>query len=196
MSTEPLRPHLARDLIARAEQASPHWSRRIRNELDGIQLGRGRHVDHVNARVLRRILAEHDWPGHRLVGRNGCRAAWQLALHADDDPELQRSAARLMHRAAQDDDAPPWQWAHLHDRALLTSGHTMQEYGTQYRGGPHGVELYPVREPATVNARRAELGLPPVAVATNGLRQRLRTPSSRINDATALTAFSLMAGAA
>ncbi|MEU6405472.1 DUF6624 domain-containing protein [Streptomyces sp. NPDC046985] len=175
MTTHPLRPDLAEDLISRAEQASAHWSRRIRNQLDGIQLGPGRHTDHANAKVLRRILAEHDWPGHRLVGPAGCRAAWQLALHADDEPDLQRSAVRLLHRAVKADDAPAWQWAHLLDRSLIARAEP-QEFGTQYRITPDGVQPWPLREPRALDSRRAHLGLPPAASAMAALRRRLLTP--------------------
>ncbi|MFF4716558.1 DUF6624 domain-containing protein [Streptomyces eurythermus] len=178
VSEPPLRPDLARDLIARAEQASTNWSRRLRNELDDLRLGQVRHTDYANAKVLRRILAEYDWPGHRLVGRDGCRAAWQLALHADDDPDVQRSAARLLHRALQAGDAPAWQWAHLHDRVLISTGQP-QEYGTQYTLSPQGVERYPVREAAGLDSRRARVGLPAAADAVATLRQRLASLSSR-----------------
>ncbi|MEU3528998.1 DUF6624 domain-containing protein [Streptomyces sp. NPDC038707] len=178
MSEPPLRPDLARDLIHRAEQASTHWSRRIRNELAAIHLGQARHTDHVNANVLRRILAEHDWPGHRLVGADGCRAAWQLALHADDDLALQRAAARLLHGAVQNDDAPVLQWAHLHDRVLVRTGQP-QEYGTQYTLSPQGVERYPVREPVGLDSRRAGVGLPAASDAVATLRQRLASLPSQ-----------------
>ncbi|MGW8700170.1 DUF6624 domain-containing protein [Streptomyces eurythermus] len=177
MSEPPLRPDLARDLIARAEQASTHWSRRIRHELDDLRLGHVRHTDHVNTTVLRRILAEYDWPGRQLVGRDGCRAAWQLALHADD-ANVQRSAARLLHRAVQNDDAPAWQWAHLHDRILIHTGQP-QEYGTQYTLSPQGVERYPVREPAGLDSRRARVGLPAASDAAATLRHRLASLPSQ-----------------
>jgi hypothetical protein len=178
VSKPPLRPDLARDLIARAEQAGTHWSRRIRNELDGLRLGQVRHADYANTKVLRRILAEYDWPGCRLVGRDGCRAAWQLALHADDDPDVQRSAARLLHRAVQAGDAPAWQWAHLHDRVLISTGRP-QEYGTQYALSPQGVERCPVREPAGLDNRRARVGLPAASDAVATLRQRLASLPSQ-----------------
>lgn len=174
-ATEPLRPDLARELLARAEQAAERWARRVRNQLDSVHLGQGRHTDHVNAKMLGRILADHDWPGHRLVGPNASRAAWQLALHADDVPDFQRVAARLLQRAAQAGDASMQQWAHLHDRALINSGQP-QEFGTQYRPGPDGLESYPCHEPADLDTRRAGVGLPPAVTALAALRKRLAAP--------------------
>lgn len=188
-TTAPLHPDLARDLLVRAEQAKEHWARRTLNELSAFQLGQGRHTDHVNAKVLRRILADHDWPGHHLVGPDACRAAYQIALHADDEPDFQRMASRLLHRAVQADDAPIWQWAHLQDRALINSGQP-QEFGTQYRPRPSGVEPFPTRNPATLDTRREGVDLLPAAAALAALRERLAAAPSHhgtANDTALLT---------
>ncbi|WP_323179560.1 DUF6624 domain-containing protein [Streptomyces sp. NBC_00654] len=171
-ATAPLRPDLADDLIARYEQATERWARLVRNQLDAIHIGQSRHADHANAAVLKRILADHDWPGLQLVGPDAAQAAWRIALHADHAPDFQRTAAQLLDRAVQADDAPVQQWAHLHDRALVNSGQA-QEFGTQYRTGPGGLEPYPVREPALLDDRRASVGLQPAATALHALRQRL-----------------------
>ncbi|MFJ3824948.1 DUF6624 domain-containing protein [Streptomyces nodosus] len=191
---EPLQPDLARELLVRAEQASDNWARRVRNELDAIGLGQSRRADHVNAKMLTRVLADHGWPGHRLVGPDACRAAWRLALHADDQPDLQRTAARLLHRAAQAGDASIQHWAHLQDRALINS-RIPQEFGTQYRPGPHGVEPYPTRAPDTLATRRESVGLPSPAAALEALRERLSaTPNHGTNDDTVL--LTVLTGAA
>ncbi|MBW1597209.1 DUF6624 domain-containing protein [Streptomyces sp. JJ38] len=193
MTTAPLRPDLARELLDRADQAATGWVRFVRDQRDALQLG-SRDADHAGAKILRRILADHDWPGQRLVGPDGARAAWQLALHADHDPDFQRVAARLLHRAAQAGDASVQHWAHLHDRALINSGHT-QVFGTQYRATADGIETHPVREPAGLDTRRVRVGLPPAATALAALRTRLSTTPIRsgIGDTVVLTS---LAGAA
>ena len=129
-TVEPLRPDIARELIALAAQSAGARPQPVLNQLDAVQLGQDRHADHADTKVLRRILAEHDWPGHRLVGPDAARAAWSLALHADDEPDFQRAATTLLERAVQTDDARIQHWAHLHDRALVNSGRP-QEFGTQ-----------------------------------------------------------------
>ncbi|MHC5701937.1 DUF6624 domain-containing protein [Streptomyces tirandamycinicus] len=190
-TTEPLRPDVARELITLAEQSAGRRAQRVRNQLDAIQLGRGRHADHASAKVLRRILADHDcWPGHRLVGPDAARAAWSIALHSNDEPDFQRAAALLLRRAVQADDAPIQHWAHLHDRALINTGHN-QEFGTQFLLDANGIELCPVREPNTLDPRRAGVGLPPVAVALEKVRHRL---ASMCGDGDSPTV--LLAGAA
>ncbi|MEU7402990.1 DUF6624 domain-containing protein [Streptomyces sp. NPDC044948] len=178
---EPQRPDLARELIARATESAAHQAKRVRDQLDAVQLGQGRHTDHANTNVLRRILAEHDWPGHRLVGVSGARAAWSIALHSDDDYAFQRAAATLLGRAVQASDAPVQHWAHLHDRALITSRRA-QEYGTQLLLHADGIELCPLRAPTSVDARRATVGLPPLAVALKAVRRRY-TPDSSADEA-------------
>ncbi|MET8217548.1 hypothetical protein [Streptomyces hirsutus] len=99
-AAQPLRPDLARELIALADQSAARWSQQARNELDAVHLGRGRHADHANAKRLSRILAEENWPGHRLVDPGACRTAYQIALHTDEH-DFQRLAPRLLHPAIQ-----------------------------------------------------------------------------------------------
>ncbi|MDJ0466059.1 DUF6624 domain-containing protein [Streptomyces sp. H27-C3] len=171
-AAEPLRPDLARELIARATQSAARRAKRVRNHLDAVQLGQGRHADHADTKILRRILAEHDWPGHRLVGPDAARAAWSLALHADDDADFQRAATTLLERAVQDGDARIQHWAHLYDRTLANSGRP-QEFGTQRILTATGVELCLVRAPDSLDQRRASVGLSPIAVALETVRRRL-----------------------
>ncbi|MBZ6107789.1 DUF6624 domain-containing protein [Streptomyces olivaceus] len=168
---EPQRPDLARELIARAEASAAHRVRGLRNELDGVQLGRGRHADHANTKFLRRVLGEYEWPGHRLVGPAAARAAWSIALHSDHDLIFQRAATILLGRAVEAGDALVQHWAHLHDRALITSRRA-QEYGTQLLLSADGIELCPLRAPESVDKRRATVGLPPIAVALETVRRR------------------------
>ncbi|MFJ8886586.1 DUF6624 domain-containing protein [Streptomyces sp. NPDC102402] len=170
-AAEPLRPDLARELIARATQSAARRAKRLRNQLDAVQLGQDRHADHADAKVMRRVLAEHDWPGHRLVGAEAARAAWSLALHADDDADFQRAATTLLERAVQDGDARVQHWAHLYDRTLVNSGRP-QEFGTQRVLTTSGVELCPVRAPDSLDQRRASIGLSPIATSLETVRCR------------------------
>lgn len=167
----PLRPDLARELIDRATKAAARRAKRVRNQHDAVQLGQDRHADHADTKVLRRVLAEHDWPGHRLVGAEAARAAWSLALHADDDADFQRAATTLLERAVQAGDARVQHWAHLFDRTLINSGRP-QEFGTQQLLTSSGVELCPVRAPESLDQRRATVGLSPIATGLEKVRLR------------------------
>ncbi|MFF3257803.1 DUF6624 domain-containing protein [Streptomyces sp. NPDC002932] len=174
MSPDPKRPDLGDELIARAASGRSHWSRLARLELPDQQVGVGRHTDHTNAVLLGRIIADYGWPDVFLVGEDGATAAWQIALHADTQREIQQIAGRLLYAAVQQQRAPVRQWAHLHDRCLLNGG-LPQLYGTQYVLGPHGAERRPVREPSKLDEHRAEVGLPPADEALQHLRRRLAT---------------------
>ncbi|MEI5100972.1 hypothetical protein RB200_23530 [Streptomyces sp. PmtG] len=172
MNRPPARPDLARDLLVRADTARTHHARLLRGLLGADEIGRGRHLQHANAQVLRRVIANHGWPGRDLVGMRGSEAALWIALHADHLPDLQRAVLRLLHTAAEEGPATRRQWAHLHDRCSIRSGR-LQTYGTQYQLGPHGIEPLPVRDPARLDARRAQVGLRPAATALNHLRHRI-----------------------
>ncbi|MCA1272388.1 hypothetical protein LCE32_20390 [Streptomyces sp. 7G] len=149
-------------------------------QLSEREIGRARHVDHANANVLRRNLGEHGWPDVPMVGDDGSTAAFRLALHADTQPDVQRSAARLMYTAVQRSAASFHQWARLHDRCLLNSG-VPQHFGTQYRLGPEGPERQPVRDPDSLDARRADAGLPPADETLHAFRLRLAADPPTIN---------------
>ncbi|MFI7315706.1 DUF6624 domain-containing protein [Streptomyces venezuelae] len=178
MTTKPQRPDIARDLIDRAERSREYRSRLARGLASRAEIDMGRHNDHANAQVLRRIAGEHGWPGRSLVGEEAAKAAWQIALQADHLADFQRLALRLMAAAVERGEATIQQWAHLHDRCSINAG-TAQTYGTQYRSGPDGVEPLPVREPQHLNARRASVGLRPFAAAHEALRRRhTREPES------------------
>ncbi|MEU0764718.1 DUF6624 domain-containing protein [Streptomyces microflavus] len=182
----PQLPYVQRELIARATAAGPRWQSLARMQLSEQEIGMGRHNDHANAGVLRRIIGEYGWPGVPLVGQDGATAAWQIALHADTDTFMQRAAARAMHAATQRGTASIRQWAHLHDRCLLNAD-LPQHFGTQYLRGADGLQLEPVTDPDTLDTRRAEVGLPPVADALRDLRLRLAAAprtSDQKNDGT------------
>jgi hypothetical protein len=113
-------------------------------------------------RRLVEILDEYGWPGRNLVGEDGARAAWTLALHTMPEPPVLRRCLALIQEAAPSGEAEPWQVAFLVDRlSLLERG--VQIYGTticrQEDGsfGPPSLE-----DPDHVDERRREVGLIPL----------------------------------
>lgn len=165
----PERADIARDLLRRRALAERAWTPSAA-ALTEEQRGAKYQVDRANAEVLRRILADHGWPGPALVGSDAARAAWLIALHADDIG-LQRFALEKLTEAVTRGEAEPAHWAHLYDRCCALAG-LPQLYGTQFRHGPNGIEAYPIAEPATLDARRARCGLEPYAVKAEELRRR------------------------
>lgn len=165
-----------------AEATRRHHASLTRGRLERSDIDRVRHGDFANARLLRRLVAEHGWPGRTLVGDAGADAAWLIALYADVEPELQRRALRLIATAVERGEAAIQQWAHLYDRCSVNAG-KRQLYGTQYQHGPTGITVLPVLEPAGLDNRRASVGLPPLVVAHEALRRRhLREPETAETD--------------
>ena len=155
---------LRRELLALAAE-----DQRVRAELDAEgTLHDGYHprmeaVHRRNAAVLRAVLDAHGWPGRTMVGDDGAEAAWLIVQHAIGEPELQRRCVALLRAAAERGDAPAWQPAYLEDRVRRFEGRP-QRWGTQIETDDEGRPVMPaLEEPETVDARRAAVGLEPLA---------------------------------
>ncbi len=128
-------------------------------------------VHRTNAAALRGIIADHGWPGRRLVGEAGAEAAWRIAQHAIGEPDFMPTAFAHAQAAVEKGDAPAWQAAYLEDRIRALEGRP-QRYGSQYdwdeagRMSPHP----PIEEPESVDIRRASVGLGPLDENTTRMR--------------------------
>jgi hypothetical protein len=119
-------------------------------------------VHDANAARLRAIIGTYGWPTERLVGVDGAKAAHRIAQHSINHPDSMRECRRLLDEASARGEVPRWQFAYIDDRIRVFEG-LPQRYGTQWRGGPHGLEPYPIEDPDHVDERRAALGLPSLA---------------------------------
>ena len=113
------------------------------------------------ARLLE-IVKAHGWPGRALVGDDGAHAAWLVLQHAPSD--VQRSMLPLVRAAAARHDARSSDVALLEDRVLADDGKP-QRYGSQLAYPPTGgtPKVRPIEDEACVDARRASVGLEPLA---------------------------------
>ena len=117
----------------------------------------------ANLERMRVILTTYGWPGRRLVGEDGSHGAWLLLQHADRDTALQRTALELLARAVSAGDASGRDLAYLTDRVRLAQGR-LQVYGTQLDYDSRGcASPKPSENPGRLDARRAAVGLEPVA---------------------------------
>ncbi len=126
-----------------------------------------RAVHRRNGERLSAILAELGcWPGHRRVGRDGSEAAFLIAQHGIANPDLMRRSCELYAAAVDTGDADPRRLANLEDRIRYFEGRP-QWYGTHVGWNTDGEfgPWPPVEEPETVDERRGQLGLPPLAEA-------------------------------
>ena len=79
------------------------------------------------------------------------------------EPELQRRCVALLWAAAERGEAPAWQPAYLEDRVRHFEGRP-QRWGTQIETDDAGNPVLPdLEEPDEVDARRAAVGLEPLA---------------------------------
>lgn len=113
------------------------------------------------------------------VGRDGARAAWLILQHAD--LETQQRHLPALRTALQIGQADPVQVAMLEDRVRMGEGRP-QLYGSQLSsrdGEP--MALYPVEDPAKLDARRAAIGLPPIDDYLQLIETQLGVPVGRAN---------------
>lgn len=122
-------------------------------------------VHEANARALEALIADHGWLGARQIGEDGAEAAWLIVQHAIGLPGFQRACLTLLQTAAAKGNVPPWQPAMLLDRIRAFEGRP-QLYGTQFDWDDAGrISPLPIEDEAQVDARRAAIGLPPLAQA-------------------------------
>ncbi|MCO7247739.1 DUF6624 domain-containing protein [Halomonas sp. Mc5H-6] len=112
-----------------------------------------------NASRLKVIIADNGWPGVSLVGEEAAKAAWLVIQHSVSDPEFMGECVYLLEDAVAREDVAGWQLAFLQDRVRTLSGRP-QYYGTQFDVDESGWPTpFPIEDSATVNERRARLGL-------------------------------------
>lgn len=112
--------------------------------------------DAADSAALRSIIDRYGWPARTLVGPDGASAAWQVAQHIYG---LQHEVLRRM-RALPPGEVSPTNEAMLEDRVLVSDSQP-QRYGTQLTWGG---EFRPIADIAHLDARRADVGLPPLSV--------------------------------
>jgi hypothetical protein len=123
-----------------------------------------RSVERRHADRIWEILDDYEtWPGQRLVGDDGARAAWLVVQESIEDPGLQRRCLELLEVAVDSGDAEPRHYALLLDRVRMADG-LPQVYGSQFVTAPDGaLEPWPMDDAPGVDERRRRVGLPPFA---------------------------------
>jgi hypothetical protein len=130
----------------------------------------------ASAERLWAVLDDYEaWPGTRLVGADGERAAWLVVQLGDTD--LQRRALDHLEAAVDCGDADPAHYAYLLDRIRMADGRP-QVYGSQFVAAGDGeVTPWPIEDPGGVDERRARVGLEPLAAQRRAMEERYRSGS-------------------
>lgn len=136
-------------------------------ELFGGYHPKMRAVHEANAGELRRIMQEMGWPTVAKVGEEASDAAWLIAQHAISRPALMRAARDAIEATGE----AKTRLAYLVDRIATFEG-CPQVNGTQFEWNDQG-ELVPapIADPETLDARRAALGLDPLAPRLAAMRK-------------------------
>lgn len=123
---------------------------------------------------LRRVVAGHGWPTRASTPDSAAGAAWLILQHSpfydwQDEmlPTLQALAAR--------GELPPADLALFTDRVLVHRGQP-QRYGTQFSVAGGRLVPAPIADLAGVDARRAAVGLPPMADYVRMLGEMYQLP--------------------
>jgi len=111
-----------------------------------------------NATRLCEILKTNGWPTAATVDRDGVFAAFQILKNAGTF-ELQRDLLPVIIASLKKDPTQKPEFAGLYDRLRVSAG-MKQLFGTQAVSLGGFLVLYPIEDPAKVDALRAEFGLP------------------------------------
>ena len=155
------------DLATDDRDGADYWAQRLATA-NAIEL------DGAHTRLLKDLLRDFDWIDAHRFGPRIASHAWVLAQHADADPEFQQEALERMRPYLENGGVRPGDYAYLFDRVSVNQGRP-QRYGTQPEGecNPNGsLSPKPLEDPGSVDARRAELGLGPMADAMADMASR------------------------
>lgn len=141
---------------------------------DTAALAASMRADSARTRWLRAAVARHGWPSRATVGDSARHAAWLILQHSPDTawqaemlPDLERLAAR--------GDLPRGDVALLTDRVLVRRGQP-QRYGSQFSLEDGQLVPDPLEDVAGLDARRASVGLPPMAEYVRILAEQTGLP--------------------
>lgn len=131
---------------------------------DSLLLAEMTATDADNTARIAALVAQHGWLTPELVGDDGANAAFLFVQHAE--PGVQRQMLPLAEAAYRAGSLPGQSYALLLDRVRIGQGER-QIYGTQIVPPTDWVDgqpaAYPTDDDAGLDARRAEVGLPPLA---------------------------------
>jgi hypothetical protein len=119
-------------------------------------------VDAQNTAALKEIITKDGWPTIGLVGIEASNAAMLILTHTRDHA-WQASMLDLLELLADQGKIDGSALAVVIDKELIGEG-KLQRYGTQFKYVDSAMSMYGVEDPAGLDARRAQVFLPPMDV--------------------------------
>ena len=148
-------PALRRELLAMMKEDQVARFAAMRDQGNPALVEAMEAVDRRTTARMKKIIAEHGFPGKTLVGEDGSHAAWVLVQHADKDLAFQKLCLAKMEPLVASGEVTAANHGYLLDR-IAVAEQRPQRYGTQFtsQGEPS-----PIEDPANVDARRRAIGL-------------------------------------
>ncbi|HSE28636.1 MAG TPA: DUF6624 domain-containing protein [Gemmatimonadales bacterium] len=130
--------------------------------------------DTALTRRLQALVALHGWPTRATVGEDGVEAAWLVLQHSPDLAWQQEMLPRIW-EASRTGDVRPAEAAMLEDRIRTNSG-VPQRYGNSFQVVDGELRPHPIEDIDGLEARRREVGLPPMAEYVKVLAEVYQLP--------------------
>lgn len=178
VSNPDLRAELLRRVVEDQAIAKEYYPKEAAGKLDPALIARRKKSLSDNAARIKQIVQQYGWPSPEMVGRDGGDAAFLLMQHSDNTFRSEMlpyvlSAYRAFKTSGQN-------YALLLDIVLLAEGKP-QVYGTRVKPFNQWRDHNPIPEPiadeANVDKRRAEVGLLPLSLYLDDMKQ-MRYPGS------------------
>lgn len=131
-------------------------------------------IDEEASALMSELLDEWDWIDTARFGDVVSDQAWLLVQHADRHPSLQARALQQLLPYYETGLVKLANYAYLWDRVAVNSGQ-LQRYGTQpiWDCSNGQLQLQPIEDPASVDARREALGMEPVEIALSRMTENI-----------------------
>jgi hypothetical protein len=130
--------------------------------------------DSARTRRLKEIVTQYGWVTPALVGKDGVVAAWLILQHSPDNA-WQEEMLPILERAALAGDLSRADVSLLTDRVLVRQGKP-QRYGNSFSVKNGRLVPDPIEDIGGLDARRAALGLPPMAEMVQRMGEAYNMP--------------------
>lgn len=161
--------------IGREDQAGREQLARAAATQDTAVIFATLRADSVRTRWVRGAVAARGWPARSRVGAEAQGAAWYVVQHSPDSA-WRAAMVPTLERLAEAGELPRGDVAALADRVAVHRGQP-QRYGTQFDVVEGRLVVAPVADLAGLDARRAAVGLMPMAEYVRLLAARLGLPA-------------------
>ena len=147
-------------MMERDQSARKQLTDKGYEHVDSLDVARVAAIDSVNIQRLQQIIEENGWPRKAQVGAKGVKSAFLIVQHADY--AFQKEMLPIVRQAYEQQELSGQDLALLTDRVLVGEDKP-QRYGTQAYIADGILRFSPIEDEATVDERRAAIGLMPLA---------------------------------